>query len=70
MAHLGTLCKHKVEPLIGKNGVSFTMLGEMTDIQACAFELLRVNIRLRLYSAKHLLRVSPYFNVGPSSTFI
>ena len=45
MAHLRTLCKHQVEPLIGKKGVSFTMLGEMTDLQARAFELLRVKIR-------------------------
>ncbi len=29
----------------GKKGVSFTMLGEMTDLQARAFELLRVKLR-------------------------
>ena len=41
-----------VEPLIGKKGVSFTMLGEMTDQQARAIELLRVKVRQRLYPAK------------------
>ena len=35
----------QVELLIGKKGVSFTMLGEMTDLQARAFELLRVKVR-------------------------
>ena len=45
MAHLRTLWGHQVEPLIGKKGVSFTMLREMTDLQAHAFELLRVKIR-------------------------
>ncbi len=45
MAHLSALRRHQVEPLIGKKGVSFTMLGEMTDLQARAFELLRVKIR-------------------------
>ncbi len=45
MAHLCALCKHQVEPLIGKKRVSFTMLGAMTDLQARAFELLIVKLR-------------------------
>ncbi len=35
----------QVEPLIGKKGVSFTMLGDMIALQARVFELLRVKIR-------------------------
>ncbi len=35
----------QVEPLIGKKGVSFTILEEMTDLQARAFELLKVTVR-------------------------
>ena len=35
----------QVYPLIGKKRVSFTMLGEMTYLQARAFELLRVKVR-------------------------
>ena len=45
MAHLATLCKHKVGPRTPGKHEPFTMLGGLSELQARAFELLDVKVK-------------------------